>query len=117
LAQTYFWNTSQVTFIVDAEIVSVKMDIAARIIYQDFPLFQSTYPFHITIPYSREMSCSKECIFTDIPAGDAQITFTTQSGTQFNEHATILPDTQGNIDMRMPIRVKEIPPSDVVKNI
>jgi hypothetical protein len=117
VAQTFFWQTSDVTFLIDEEIVSVKIDVAARIIYQDFPLFQGTYPFHITLPYSREIKCSKECLFTDIPAGDARATFIAHSGAQFVEKISILPDTQGIIDMRIPIRVRELSISEVVKNV
>ncbi len=115
--QAYFWNTSDVTYIVDEEVISVKMDIAARIIYRDFSFFQSTYPFHITLPYSRELDCKKECTFVDIPAGDARVTFVTQSGAQLSEQISILSDTRGSIDMRIPIRVKEIALSEVVKNV
>ena len=93
-ANTYFWNTANVIFLVDEEIISAKIDIEARILYQDFTFFQTIYPFHIILPYSREIRCNKECIFSDIPAGNAEVTFITQAGTQQNEKIVIRSDTQ-----------------------
>lgn len=115
-ANTYFWNTANVIFLVDEEIISAKIDIEARILYQDFTFFQTTYPFHIVLPYTREVTCSKECIFSDIPAGDTEVTFITQAGAQQNEKIVIRGDTQWIIDIRMPIRVKEIPLAEIPKN-
>ncbi len=78
------------TFIVDPEITSVKMDISARILYRDVSLFESVYPIHITLPFRREISCTKECVFSDIPAGDAQATFVSKTGAQFREQISIV---------------------------
>jgi hypothetical protein len=108
LANTYFWNTSDVRVEVDSEIIGAKITINARILYKDFNFFQGVYPLHITFPMSRDMSCVKECIFTDIPAGDAEIIFYTDSGVQQYEKILILPDTTGSIDRRLLIRTRKI---------
>ncbi len=116
-AQTYFWNTSDVTFLIDEEITSVKINISARIIYRDIPLFWwDIYPFHLTLPYSREIKCVKECIFSDIPAGDARVIFTDHMGATQSEKVIITADTQWVIDMRMPIRVREVMVEKIIKN-
>ena len=54
------------------------------------------------------MTCLKECIFVDIPAGDAKIIFVTQEGIRYTENALITPDTQGILDLRTPIHIQEI---------
>lgn len=107
-AQTYFWNTSDVIFIVDNDITAVQIHIAARIIYKDFSFFQETYPFHIVLPYNKELLCSEKCSFSDIPAGESEVLFFNENGLERSERMFILPDTQGSIDMRQAIRIKDV---------
>ncbi len=111
-ARTYLWQTSEVTFITD-NAVSAEMHIAARILYYDIPLFQDIYPFHITLPYQKTVQCNKECIFTDVPAGDAYVVFRTVSGEQWQEKIVILSDTTGIIDLRMPIEVQTVSSQEI----
>jgi hypothetical protein len=54
------------------------------------------------------VSCIQECIFTDIPAGNAELTLYTQSGDNQRKEILIMPDTKGNIDVRMPIRTQKV---------
>jgi hypothetical protein len=117
LANTFFWNTSDMTIVVDPEIVGAKIDIQARILYKDFTLFQDIYPFHIVLPISHQASCAKECIFTDIPAGDAELILYTKSGTQQREKIVIMPDTKGNLDMRLLIRTQKVTLDNTLPNI
>lgn len=92
----------------DEDIVSIEIHISARVIHKDFPLFQSTYPFHIVIPYTREMTCLKECVLTDIPAGSAEVILITQEGARYTENVLIAPDTQGILNIRSPIHIQEV---------
>lgn len=107
-ANTYLWNTSDMTVVVDTEIVAAKIDIEARIIYKDFTLFEDIYPFHIVLPSHHEVPCDKECVFRDIPAGDAEVVLYTESGAEQREKILIMPDTKGSMDMRTPIRTQKI---------
>lgn len=107
-ANTYFWNTSDMTVVVDTEVVAAQIDIEARIIYKDFTLFGDIYPFHIVLPARHEVSCDKECVFRDIPAGDAEIVLYTASGAEQRERILIMPDTKGSMDMRLPIRTQKV---------
>lgn len=107
LARTYFWQTSDIVFLTD-DAASAEIDISARVIYYDIPLFQTTYPFHIVFPYHQAVTCHQECRFIDVPAGDATILFRTANGEKFQEKVVILPDTTGTIDLRMPIRVRTV---------
>ena len=116
LARTYFWQTSDVTFLTDGA-VSAEIDISARIIYYDIPLFEATYPFHIVLPYHQTVNCNQECHFADIPAGDTTILFRTANGEQFQEKIVILPDTIGTIDLRMPIKVRTVSRDEIGKSI
>jgi len=97
-----------VTFIVDNDITAVQIHIAARIIYKDFSFFQETYPFHIVLPYNKELLCSEKCSFSDIPAGESEVLFFNENGLERSERMFILPDTQGSIDMRQAIRIKDV---------
>lgn len=115
--RAYFWNTSQLTLITEEETLTAKIDISARIFFVDIPLFWwGVYPIHITFPYSRTVSCSWKCVLTDIPAGEARVMLSDRVGTQSIEMIDIKPDTQGVIDIRMPIWVREILPSEVLEN-
>ncbi len=115
LARTYFWQTSDVTFLTD-DAVSAEINISAHIVYYDIPLFQTTYPFHIVLPYHQTVNCNQECRFIDIPAGDATILFRTANGEQFQEKVSIMPDTIGTIDLRMPIRVRTVSRDEIGKS-
>jgi len=117
LARTYFWNTSGVTFIVDEEIIAAQISIKARIIYKDFRVFGNVYSFHIVLPYNHTVSCIKECAFSDIPAGNAEIVLYTKDGIQWREEVLITADTMWTIDLRLPIRLKEIVYKEVDNNI
>lgn len=92
--RTYFWNTSDMTLMVDEEIITAQISIKARIIYKDFKVFENMYPFHIVLPYNHTIPCFKECTFSDIPAGNAEIVLYTQDGAQRREEILIMPDTQ-----------------------
>lgn len=93
---------------VDEEIITAQISIKARIIYKDFKVFENMYPFHIVLPYNHTIPCFKECTFSDIPAGNAEIVLYTQDGAQRREEILIMPDTQWSIDLRLPIRTREI---------
>lgn len=63
IATTYFWNTSQLTLLVDDDVTSAEIRISSRLVYRDFSIFGINYPFHIVFPWSNTVTCSQECIF------------------------------------------------------
>jgi len=75
IATTYFWNTSQLTVLVADDVASAEIHISARVIYQDFQVFGVLYPFHMVFPWSTTIECHKECVFSSLPPGEAEITF------------------------------------------
>ena len=78
VAKTYFWDTSDLTVLVDDGVTSAEIHISSRLIYHDFQVFGMSYPFHIVFPWSKTVTCgNKECIFSGLPRGDAEIFFTT----------------------------------------
>ena len=77
VAKTYFWDTSDLTVLVDDSVTSAEIHISSRVLYQDFRIFDVNYPLHIVFPWSKIVVCgNKECIFSGLPRGDAKMFFT-----------------------------------------
>ena len=109
VAATYFWNTSELTVLVDEGVTSAEIHVSSRLVYRDFQIFSVLYPFHIVLPWSKTVVCSnKECIFPALPQGDAEIFFTTERGISGAEHVLIESNTQGKIDLQSVILTKEV---------
>lgn len=109
VATTYFWKTSQLTVLVDDTVTSAEIHISSRLVYHDFQFFGVSYPFHIIFPWNKSIVCSnKECIFSGLPRGDAEILFIGDNRTFEPEHIVIEPATQGTLNLRSVILVKEV---------
>lgn len=72
--KAYLWDVSRVTVLVPEGEYQMRLQIQARIIYFDIDLFGYYYPFHIILPFSREIICDTQCVFDRIPYGDAVLT-------------------------------------------
>jgi hypothetical protein len=108
IVTTYFWNTSQLTILVDEDISSAEIRISSRLVYRDFSIFGVNYPFHIVFPWNKTVACKNECIFSGLPRGAAEIFFMTDRGASGSENIVIEPNTQGKLNLRSVILVKEV---------
>lgn len=109
IATTYFWDTSELTVLVDSEVTSAEIRVSSRLIYRDFQVFGVLYPWHIVFPWSTTVACSqKRCIFPALPRGDAEIFFLTEGGVSGSENVLIEPGTRGTIDLQSVILIQEI---------
>lgn len=101
VAKAYFWDVSRLTLELPAgETNEVIMDIQARIIYFDADVFGFYYPIHLTLPASRRLTCTQQCVFDRLPPGDAVVTVYHPEGTPERIRVLITPDTAGTLDLR-----------------
>lgn len=80
--------------------------------YFDADLFGFYYPVHLTIPFSRTISCQRECVFDRIPMGDGLVTVLSEKPTR--AQVFIEPDTQGTLNLRPAFELKTITDVNII---
>lgn len=100
VGRTYFWDVSQLTIqIPNTTPEKVEIIVQARILYFDADLFWFYYPVHITLPRTYAQECAAQCVFDNLPPGDAVIAFENE-GNPVRARILIAPDTIGELDFR-----------------
>lgn len=102
IGTTYFWNTSSMTLALPGDApTQVTLSVQARLLYFDVNIFSFfSYPFHLTLPWSKTLTCEKTCTLTHIPSGDASIVALSPSAEPIRAMIFVAPDTVGSLDLR-----------------
>ncbi len=104
--KTYFWDTSSLKLQID-EPSRVTVNIQANLFEKRIQMLGFDYDIHFFLPWSREVSCQRECLIERLPAGSGFIVVANPTKTE-NINISVIPDTIGTVDLRSPWKISKL---------